>query len=60
MIITVLIVQLSDPADVEVHHGLLDMLRQVVSKPCAVVGNTKLRLRSLHKLLLIMFLLPAI
>ena len=37
IVFTVLIVQLSDGADVEVHHGLLDLFSQVVSKSRAIV-----------------------
>lgn len=49
IVLTVLIVQLSDHgcADVEVHHGLLDLFCQVVTKPCAIVGNSKFWLWSL-------------
>ena len=47
IVFTVLIVQVSDGADVEVHHGLLDLFSQVVSKSRAIVWYSKLWLWSL-------------
>ena len=47
MVSTVVVVETGDAGDVEINHVLLHLLRQVVTVPGPVPGQSQLRLRTL-------------